>query len=93
MTNATWQPLDSAPSDVEILVYTKKWGAIIARHSEEHDEWLSRMQVPVSLVDDEDAPSHWHPLPDPPEGIEAREDDIGAPSATPSSPAKDKAPA
>ena len=66
MPSGDWQPIDSAPSDVEILVYTRQWGAIIARHSEEHDEWLSRMQVPVSLSAGDDRPTHWQELPAPP---------------------------
>ena len=88
MTSSTWQPIDSAPNDVEILVYTKRWGTIIARHSGEHDEWLSRMQVPVSLGDDEDSPTHWHPLPDPPEGA-ARDGVEPAETATASAPRPD----
>lgn len=61
-----WRPIETAPKDVEILVYTKPWGAIIASLSEEYGEWLSRMQVPVSIRDEEEMPTHWQPLPAPP---------------------------
>lgn len=69
-----WQPIDTAPNDIEILVYTHQWGPIIARHSEEHGEWMSRMQVPVSLSSGEDFPTHWQALPEPPEGVEATDE-------------------
>lgn len=71
-----WQPIDTAPSDEPILVYTQAWGPIIAVHSGEFGEWLSRMQVPVSIGESE-APTHWHPLPEPPDGA-ARDDDPAA---------------
>lgn len=61
-----WQPIDTAPSDEPILIYTQAWGPIIAVHSAEFGEWLSRMQVPVSIRDESEAPTHWHPLPEPP---------------------------
>lgn len=70
----TWQPIDSAPKNTEILVYTKPWGTIIASFSEEFGEWLSRMQMPVSIRDDQELPTHWRPLPDPPGGAAATEE-------------------
>ena len=65
MPTREWQPIESAPNDIELLVYSPRWGAIIALHSEEDDAWLSRMQVPVSLGD-EDQPTHWQDLSAPP---------------------------
>jgi hypothetical protein len=62
-----WQPIVSAPKDQEILVYTGPWGPIVAVFSEEFGEWLSRMQVPVSIKADDELPTHWQPLPAPPE--------------------------
>lgn len=70
-----WQPIESAPKDREILVYTRPWGSIIALLSAEFGEWLSRMQVPVSIKEDEELPTHWQPLPEPPAGLDARERD------------------
>lgn len=64
---STWQPIDSAPKDTEILIHTRPWGPIIASFSSEFGEWLSRMQVPVSIRDDEELPTHWCSLPAPPE--------------------------
>lgn len=71
---AAWQPIDGAPKDKEILVYTRPWGPIIASFSEEFGEWFSRMQVPVSIKEEEELPTHWQPLPDPPEAAEAARD-------------------
>jgi hypothetical protein len=65
-----WQPISSAPKEREILVYTRPWGPIIAVLSEEFGEWLSRMQVPVSIKEDDELPTHWQPLPSAPEGVE-----------------------
>ena len=62
-----WQPIGGAPKDQEILVFTRPWGPIIASYSDEFGEWLSRMQVPVSIKDENEMPTHWQPLPAPPE--------------------------
>lgn len=72
-----WQPIDTVPHDAPILVYTKPWGAIIATYSAEHGEWLSRMQVPVSIKHDEELPTHWRPLPEPPDGVAEDEEGVG----------------
>lgn len=61
-----WQSIDTVPKDTEVLVHTKPWGAIIASYSSEFGEWLSRMQVPVSIRDENELPTHWCPLPEPP---------------------------
>lgn len=81
-----WQAIDTAPKDKEILVYTRPWGPIIALLSEEFGEWLSRMQVPVSIKEKEELPTHWQPLPEPPAGVahpQSREGEAGD-SASPS---------
>ena len=67
---SAWQPIESAPKDQEILVYTRPWGAIIAVLSSEFGEWLSRMQVPVSIREGDEFPTHWQELPAPPAGAE-----------------------
>lgn len=71
-----WQPIDTAPDEVEILVYVPAWGALIARFNAEFDEWTSRMQCPVSLGEDADRPTHWMPLPEPPQ----QQDDAAEPA-------------
>ena len=58
-----WRPIDSAPKDEEILVHTGPWGPIIALYNSEFREWMSRMQVPVSIKEEGDLPTHWQPLP------------------------------
>ena len=65
--DTAWEPIESAPKDTELLVYTTEWGTIIAQYSGEFSQWLSRMQVPVS-IQAEDAPTHWQALPSPPSG-------------------------
>lgn len=74
MDTSAWKPIDSAPKDTEILVYTRPWGTIIASFSEEFGEWLSRMQVPVSIRVEAEMPTHWRPLPDPPDEAAAEEE-------------------
>lgn len=74
-----WRSIDTAPSDLEVLVYTQPWGAIIASRSEEFG-WLSRMQVPVSIREDNEMPTHWQPLPTAP--AEAGEADPPSPATT-----------
>lgn len=64
---ARWQPIDTAPEDHDILIYVPAWGPLIARFNREFDEWSSRMQCPVSLAEEGDRPTHWMPLPQPPE--------------------------
>ena len=61
-----WRPIDTAPEGTEILVYTQPWGVIVASFSAEFGEWLSRMQVPVSIREESEKPTHWRPLPEPP---------------------------
>jgi hypothetical protein len=63
-----WQAIDTAPKDEEVLVFTRNWGPIIALHSSEYGEWLSRMQVPVAIKGEEELPTHWQHLPPAPDG-------------------------
>ena len=65
-----WQLIDTVPPDENVLVFTPRWGAIIAEFSSEFGEWLSRMQCPVALKDDAEQPTHWMALPAPPNGAD-----------------------
>jgi hypothetical protein len=67
---AGWQPIENVPKDREVLVYTRPWGPIIAVLSEEFGEWMSRMQVPVSIREETELPTHWQELPVAPDGVE-----------------------
>ncbi len=67
MTIYDWQPIETAPPDEGILVFSRKWGAIIAEFSSEFDQWLPRMQCPASLTGEEQDLTHWMPLPQSPE--------------------------
>jgi hypothetical protein len=68
---AGWQPIESAPADKDVLIYVPAWGPLIAQFNAEFSEWTSRMQCPVSLSEEADRPSHWMPLPSPPNGAGA----------------------
>jgi hypothetical protein len=63
MTDAHWRPIDSAPTDQDILVFSTRWGALIAAWSSEFRQWFPRMQCPVSLHGEADGVTHWMPLP------------------------------
>lgn len=67
MTNVPepqWQPIASAPHDENILVFSRRWGLMIAAFRPEFDAWFSRMQCPAALNDDDgDLITHWMPLP------------------------------
>ena len=67
MTNAfelQWQPMASAPHNEDILVFSRRWGLMIAAFRPEFDAWFSRMQCPAALNDDDaELFTHWMPLP------------------------------
>jgi hypothetical protein len=63
MADADWRPIESAPRDRDILVFSMRWGALIAAFSSEFLQWLPRMQCPVSLHRELDGIKHWMPLP------------------------------
>jgi hypothetical protein len=82
-TTNLWQAIDTAPADQEILVFTKNWGPIIALHSTEYGEWMSRMQVPVGIKGEDELPTHWQHLPAPPPDVEVpvKDEPTGAAAA------------
>jgi hypothetical protein len=60
----SWRSISSAPHDQNILVYSLRWGTIVASFSSELGVWLPRMQWPAAL-NHEDAGliTHWMPMP------------------------------
>ncbi len=67
MTQPSWRPIDTAPHDQNLLVFSLRWGVLIAEYSSEFRRWLPRMQCPVTLDARTDELSHWMPLPVVPE--------------------------
>ncbi len=67
MTKASepqWQPISNAPHNESILIFSRRWGPMIAAFRPEFDAWFSRMQCPAALnADDGDLITHWMPLP------------------------------
>jgi hypothetical protein len=77
--SAHWQPITTAPCDQDILVFSQRWGVIIANFRAEFSAWFPRMQCPAALgQDDGTLITHWMPLPSAP----ARQGDELEPSAT-----------
>jgi hypothetical protein len=59
-----WRTISSAPRDQAILVYSLRWGAIVASFSSEFGVWMPRMQCPAVLNhDDAGLITHWMPMP------------------------------
>ena len=67
MTNGEslhWRPISTAPRDQDILIYSLRWGALIASFDAERDIWIPRMQSPAELNGDDTALlTHWMPVP------------------------------
>ena len=77
--SAHWQPITTAPCDQDILVFSQRWGVIIANFRAEFSAWFPRMQCPAALGrDDGTLITHWMPLPSGP----ARQGGELEPSAT-----------
>ncbi len=74
MSNAfesQWKPMASAPHDEDILVFSRRWGLMIAAFRPEFNAWFSRMQCPAALnEDDAELFTHWMPLPARPQSSE-----------------------
>jgi hypothetical protein len=73
MTNAPipqWQSISTAPRNQMVLVYSLRWGPMVAAFSSVSGTWLARAQSEAPL-DDRDAQliTHWMPLPRVPEQL------------------------
>lgn len=67
MSDSSWRAIETAPRDEDILVFSLRWGALIAEYSSEFRQWFPRMQCPAALDGDADGLTHWMPLPLAPE--------------------------
>jgi hypothetical protein len=63
-----WRPIATAPHDENILVFSARWGTMIATFRSDFNAWFSRMQCPAALNDeDSEMITHWMPLPPTPD--------------------------
>jgi hypothetical protein len=46
MAEPAWRPIESAPKDQDIIVFSQRWGSLIAEFSSEFGQWFPRMQCP-----------------------------------------------
>ena len=70
-STSQWQTIESAPHNENILVFSRRWGWMIASFRPEFNAWFSRMQCPAALNDDDaDLITHWMLLPARPEVAE-----------------------
>lgn len=67
MPETGWRPIETAPRDEDVLVFSLRWGALIAEYSSEFRQWFPRMQCPAALSGEADGLTHWMPLPIAPE--------------------------
>jgi hypothetical protein len=59
-----WRPIVNAPHDEAVLVYSLRWGAIVATFASESGEWRTPMRYPASLSGRDAALiTHWMPMP------------------------------
>ena len=79
MAGDMWQAIGTVPHDKVVLIYSRRWGPIMAEFSPELGEWRSRMQCPVALKAEDDELTHWMPLP--PEPASASPPALPEPSA------------
>ena len=83
VSETQWHPIATAPRDQVVLIFSRRWGAMMATFRSDFGTWFSRMQCPASLnEDDVDLITHWMPLPhapDPSERIAAPPPATGLP--------------
>jgi hypothetical protein len=65
----TWQPIETAPKDKDILLYCPEYkGIYIGQSWTAYDEEENYTYFWVSQIG-EVYPTHWQPLPEPPTGV------------------------
>jgi hypothetical protein len=67
MTNGEslhWRPISTAPRDQNVLIYSLRWGAIMATLCSRSRTWRPSMRFPAEFDGaDEALITHWMPLP------------------------------
>jgi hypothetical protein len=64
MAEPAWRPIESAPKDQDIIVFSQRWGSLIAEFSSEFDQWFPRMQCPSRSTGSRiGCRCRWHPKP------------------------------
>ena len=59
-----WRPITTAPRDKTILVYSLRWGTVVALYNSKAGAWTGRMQGPGDLNGaDQALITHWMPMP------------------------------
>ena len=65
-----WRPISTAPRDLNVLIYSLRWGPIVASYNSRTGAWLPHMQCPARLeAADAALITHWMPLPDVPAAL------------------------
>lgn len=60
----SWRSVATAPQDETILIYSLRWGAIVASFDSERGEWTTPMRYPEALNGQDAALiTHWLPMP------------------------------
>ena len=68
VSETQWHPIATAPRDEVVLIYSRRWGPMMATFRSDFASWFSRMQCPASLNDDDmDLITHWMPVPHAPD--------------------------
>jgi hypothetical protein len=63
----SWREIESAPKDRTILLWDSRWGL-------QFGEWAESLKAWVDSDAEVTTPTHWMPLPAPPDGQRARPD-------------------
>ena len=73
MTNGEslqWRPIATAPRDQDVLIYSLRWGAMIATFDTGREAWVPRMRQPEQLNGNDTALlTHWMPMPGTPHAL------------------------
>lgn len=62
----SWQPIETAPRDRTMIIYGGEGWATVGRWLGKKTGWYQLNTDPCDSWADEDFPTHWMPLPEPP---------------------------